>query len=181
MDASTFADQVVESLYPWPPNFTRKPLLRTLIEAGIAWAFADWERGDFITPNGTGFAVQAMSVIEHDLLGRCDHLDNGLLFGTPDLKALIETRIALHFDRVLAANADNGAAAQTVADTGPYEMLGVPTTATPDEIHEAYLKQAKRYHPDQHAEDLAATERLKAINGAYEALSKTRPNGGAQS
>ena len=32
----------------------------------------------------------------------------------------------------------------------PYELLGVPPTATPEEIRAAYHELVARYHPDQH-------------------------------
>jgi len=56
----------------------------------------------------------------------------------------------------------------------PYEVLGVPKTATQDEIKTAYRKLAKQYHPDRYVgnplADLAA-EKFKEINEAYDALS----------
>lgn len=55
----------------------------------------------------------------------------------------------------------------------PYEVLGVPKNATPDEIKAAYRKLAKQYHPDKYVgnplADLAA-EKFKEINEAYETL-----------
>lgn len=32
--------------------------------------------------------------------------------------------------------------------TDPYKVLGVPTTATDDEVKAAYRRLAKKYHPD---------------------------------
>jgi curved DNA-binding protein len=53
-----------------------------------------------------------------------------------------------------------------------YETLGVPRTATADEIKKAYRKLARQHHPDlQPAGDRAhAAERFKEINEAYEVL-----------
>jgi curved DNA-binding protein len=54
-----------------------------------------------------------------------------------------------------------------------YETLGVPRTATADEIKRAYRKLARKHHPDLQpvAERAKAAERFKEINEAYEVLS----------
>lgn len=54
-----------------------------------------------------------------------------------------------------------------------YEVLGVPRTATPEEIKSAYRKLARRYHPDLQpaAGKERAAERFKEINEANEVLS----------
>ena len=54
-----------------------------------------------------------------------------------------------------------------------YEVLGVPRTATPDEIKKAYRKMARKHHPDLQppAERAKAAERFKEINEANEVLS----------
>ena len=49
-------------------------------------------------------------------------------------------------------------------------MLGVPSTATQDEIKKAYRKLAKRYHPDANANDPKAAERFKEISEANNVL-----------
>lgn len=52
-----------------------------------------------------------------------------------------------------------------------YETLGVSKNATPDEIKKAYRTLVKKYHPDLHPGDNAATEKFKEINEAHEVLS----------
>jgi curved DNA-binding protein len=54
-----------------------------------------------------------------------------------------------------------------------YEVLGVPRTATAEEIKRAYRQLARKHHPDLQpaAERTKAAERFKEINEAYEVLS----------
>lgn len=54
-----------------------------------------------------------------------------------------------------------------------YEILGVPTTATKDEINTAFRKRAMECHPDKFPEDkrAAAEAEFKKVNEAKEVLS----------
>jgi curved DNA-binding protein len=52
-----------------------------------------------------------------------------------------------------------------------YALLGVPKTASADEIKKAYRELAKRYHPDRNPGDKAAEERFKEISAAHAVLS----------
>ena len=52
-----------------------------------------------------------------------------------------------------------------------YEILGVPKSASTEEIKKAYRKLAKEWHPDKHKGDKTAEEKFKQINNAYEVLS----------
>jgi curved DNA-binding protein len=52
-----------------------------------------------------------------------------------------------------------------------YETLGVPRTATEDDIKKAYRRLARKYHPDVNPGDTAAEEKFKDIGEAYAVLS----------
>jgi DnaJ-class molecular chaperone len=53
----------------------------------------------------------------------------------------------------------------------PYEVLGVPRTASDDEIRKAFRKLAKKHHPDLNPGDKAAEARFKEITQANDLLS----------
>ncbi|MBR6119672.1 MAG: DnaJ domain-containing protein [Oscillospiraceae bacterium] len=62
----------------------------------------------------------------------------------------------------------------------PYEVLGVSRTASDSEIKSAYRELVKKYHPDNYANNpLAdlASEKMKEINEAYDAITKSRGSG----
>jgi hypothetical protein len=52
-----------------------------------------------------------------------------------------------------------------------YSILGVPSTASPEEIRQRYLRLVKQWHPDKWGSDPTAqwraTEKMKALNDAY--------------
>lgn len=61
----------------------------------------------------------------------------------------------------------------------PYQVLGVSKNASDEEIKNAYRELARKYHPDNYTDnplsDLA-TEKMKEINDAYDAIMNQRRN-----
>lgn len=51
-----------------------------------------------------------------------------------------------------------------------YKLLGVARDSSEDEIRKAYRKLAHKYHPDKTGGDVAAEDKLKKINEAYDIL-----------
>ena len=62
----------------------------------------------------------------------------------------------------------------------PYEVLGIPQTATDDEIKAAYRKLAKKYHPDLNGGSAEAEAKMKEVNEAYNILIKHKGTAGQQ-
>jgi DnaJ-class molecular chaperone len=53
----------------------------------------------------------------------------------------------------------------------PYEILGVAKTAAPEAIRKAYLRLAKKLHPDLNPGSTDSEDRFKEVSGAYDLLS----------
>lgn len=58
-----------------------------------------------------------------------------------------------------------------------YSILGVPKTATADEIRKAYRQKAKALHPDLHPDDPAKLDEFKTVSAAFEILSDAESRG----
>lgn len=59
-------------------------------------------------------------------------------------------------------------------DAGFYASLGVPPTASEQELRRAYLGWAKQLHPDKNPNDVAAAQRLARIGEAWAVLKSRR-------
>ena len=57
-----------------------------------------------------------------------------------------------------------------VAD--PYKVLGIPPTASEEEIKKAYRDLSKKYHPDLNPGDESAARKMSEINAAYDQIQK---------
>ena len=58
-----------------------------------------------------------------------------------------------------------------MAERSHYDVLGVSPGAKPDAIRRAYLRQARRWHPDRPSGD---SEQMRAVNEAWEVLGDIR-------
>ena len=67
--------------------------------------------------------------------------------------------------------------------SNPFDVLGIPNTASDSEVKDAYRALAKKYHPDNYnnAPDIAevAAEKMREVNEAYNTIMKSRKNGGS--
>ena len=57
-----------------------------------------------------------------------------------------------------------------VLASDPYTVLGVPRSASADEIRKAFRKLAKANHPDTNPNNKAAEERFKQVSGAFDII-----------
>jgi DnaJ-class molecular chaperone len=51
-----------------------------------------------------------------------------------------------------------------------YQTLGVPRTASAEDIRKAYRELARKYHPDLHPDDDSAKEKFKQLQAAFDVL-----------
>ena len=65
----------------------------------------------------------------------------------------------------------------TQSPRDPYSVLGVPRTATLEEIKAAYRREALKWHPDRHPEGEreAASAKFRAVSEAYQVCGTAQP------
>ena len=49
----------------------------------------------------------------------------------------------------------------------PYKVLGIPKTATDEQIKKAFNKKSKKYHPDRNTSDPRAKQKFEKVVEAY--------------
>jgi len=62
-----------------------------------------------------------------------------------------------------------------MSERTPYEVLGIDSNATEEEVRQAFLNLVHIYHPDRFGNDspavlLEANRRMQEVNSAYDAL-----------
>lgn len=62
----------------------------------------------------------------------------------------------------------------------PYKTLGVSSSASDEEVTQAYRRLAKKYHPDLNPDSAAAEEKMRKINAAYDQIQTARQGCSAQ-
>ncbi len=62
----------------------------------------------------------------------------------------------------------------------PYKVLGVPPTASDEEVQKAYRKLIKKYHPDVNPGDETAERKTREINAAYDMIRNIRDGKASQ-
>src|SRR5215212_2762284 len=55
--------------------------------------------------------------------------------------------------------------------TDHYATLGVPKTASAEDVQKAYRKLARKYHPDMNPDDATAKKKFQEVQSAFEVLS----------
>lgn len=56
----------------------------------------------------------------------------------------------------------------------PYEVLGIPRSATEQEVTASYRKLAKKFHPDLNPGDSGAQKKMAEVNVAYDEIKSGR-------
>ena len=56
-----------------------------------------------------------------------------------------------------------------------YQVLGLDSGASAEEIRQAYRRKAHELHPDRNPQDPRAEERFKKLSEAYQILTQTEP------
>ena len=73
-----------------------------------------------------------------------------------------------------ATRGQQSSADRNCGDQSCYDVLGVSSSASNDDIKKAYRKLARKYHPDKNKDKADAQEKFTAIGNANEILTTER-------
>src|SRR5262249_46205017 len=69
-----------------------------------------------------------------------------------------------------AGGGNQGGRAEQIRMRDPYEVLGVPKTASSHDIKKAYRRLANKLHPDANKKDPRGAQKFAELNTAYEVI-----------
>ena len=69
------------------------------------------------------------------------------------------------------SSSSSSSSRRRVKSTKYYDLLGIPSDASPSDIRSAYRKKARVVHPDKNPDDPDAVEKFRLLSAAYQTLS----------
>ena len=81
------------------------------------------------------------------------------------------TRYFQEQSKIEAERSERSIPKSTTASADPYAVLGLPPTASLEEVKKRYRKLTMIYHPDREG---GYTEAMKRVNEAYEQITKEK-------
>jgi len=110
--------------------------------------------------------------IEDDLAGMFKHFNLG---GQGDVSSVLRTmvrNVQINVLKQLRRQIDGQIKALSGTEVGldPFEILGIKSDATKDEVKQAFRKKAWDAHPDRGG----SNEEMMKVNAAFEAISRVR-------
>ena len=122
------------------------------------------------------YVLSPIDLLPERALGRLGMVDDIVLIFAAYIYHVYHTALRKARQRIPGDGGEAPAAhAQAAAARDPYEVLGLPGNASPEQIKHAYRELANKYHPDKVSHlgeefKQIANQRFKEIDTAYQAL-----------